>query len=214
VEAPEVHHHAPHGTGIRWVDLSFGLGALFTSMVSLWVAVQHGHEMNRLVQANSFPYVQIYSSDLENDLKTSAFRLTVQNQGVGPARIAEVQIAVDGKPVPDFNTLVDHCCAPGLLAAAHARAHEFAGLRNGEVILSSLRDRMVRPGEAIDAIDWRDTPANDVAVSRLKSGFSSGRVTASVCYCSVFDECWTRSFSDRRPAAVRNCPIPQMPYRQ
>jgi hypothetical protein len=214
VEAPEVHGHASHGTGIRWIDVSFGVAALFTSFVSLWVAVQNGHEMDRLVQANSFPYLQVFTSNLESDLKTPALRLTVQNQGIGPARIAEVVVTVDGSPVPDFNTLIDHCCAPGLVAAARSGAGEFAGMHSGEVILSTVRDRMIRPGEAVDAIDWRQTSANRAVMSRAIDAFAGGRIKASVCYCSVFDECWTRSYSDRRPAAAKSCPIASVPYRQ
>ena len=64
------------------------------------------HQNEKIVEAESLPYLQIDTSTLETDLETPALRLTVQNQGVGPARIAEVIMTVNGQPVGNFNTLV------------------------------------------------------------------------------------------------------------
>lgn len=122
IEKPRVHHHP---TGRRWLDLSLPIAALFVSLLCIFIAWHHGqvmkelvHQNDKLVEANSLPYLKIYTSDLDTDERTPALRLTDQNEGVGPARIAEVTITVHGQPVPDFNTLVDRCCAPGLLDAA------------------------------------------------------------------------------------------------
>jgi hypothetical protein len=217
IEKPHVQHHA---TGHRWLDLAVPIAALFVSFVSIFIAWHHGevmkelvHQNERLVEAESLPYLDIYTSDLEDDLRTPAFRLTVQNQGVGPARIAEVVMTVRGQAVPNFNTLVDHCCAPGLLQAKPG-AKQYHGVRNGEVILSTLRDRMIRPGEAVDSVDWRVTPENKAVIDQLKAGFASDLVNTSICYCSVFDDCWVRTDQGRRPIAVKECPIASTPYRQ
>jgi hypothetical protein len=217
IEQPHVHHHR---TGIRGLDLVLPVAALFVSFVSILIAWHHSQIMRdlvrqneRLVQAESLPYLEIYTSDLAADNRTPELRLTVQNEGVGPARIAEVTMTVNGKPVPDFNTLVDRCCAPGLLQVKRG-TKQFRGIRNGEVIMSKLRDRMIRPGESVDAIQWPITAANRPIVEKLKADLESPIVNASLCYCSVFDECWTRSDEDRRPVAVKQCPIASVPYRQ
>ena len=218
IEKPHGHHQK---IGIPWYDLALPVAALFVSFVSIFIAWHHGqvmkelvHQNERLVEANSLPYVQIDTSTLESDLKTPALRLTVQNQGTGPARIAEVTMLVNGRPVPDFNTLVDHCCAPGFLQAAQRGTKQFRGIQNGDVILSSLRDRMIRPGEAVDAFDWRVTDANRHVIDQLRHGFEVNSVAVSVCYCSVFDDCWVRTDDDRRPTAVKQCPMPSVPDRQ
>lgn len=218
IEKPHVHHAK---TGRRHFDLILPIAALFVSFVSILIAWHHSHIMSelvhqneRIVEAESLPYLQIDTSTLEPDLRTPTFRLTVQNQGVGPARIAEVVVRVNGQPVPDFNTLVDHCCAPGLLQAAKRGTKQYRGISNGEVILSSLRDRMIRPGEAVDAFDWHLTTANQQVVDLLRDGFAKNSVTISVCYCSVFDDCWNRTDDDRRPTPVKECPIATVPYRQ
>jgi hypothetical protein len=219
IEKPHVHHHPK--LGIPWYDMAIPVAALFVSFVSIFIAWHHGqimrelvHQNERLVEAESLPYLQIYTSDLEDDLHTPAFRVTVQNQGVGPARIAEVVMTVKGEPVGNFNTLVDRCCAPGLLQAPRGGTKQYHGMRNGEVILSTLRDRMIRPGEAVDAVDWHMTTANKAMIDQLKNEFASDAVNMSVCYCSVFDDCWTRSDGGSRPVAVKQCPMPSVPYRQ
>jgi hypothetical protein len=218
VEKPHAHHRK---SGIPWLDLAIPLAALFVSFVSIFIAWHHGqvmkelvHQNEKLVEANSLPYLQIDTSDLEPDLQTPTFRMTVENQGVGPARIAAVAINVNGEEVPDFNTLVDHCCAPGLLQAASRGTKHYRGMRNGEVILSTLHDRMIRPAEAVDAFDWRVTPANRTIVDLLKRAFASNRVNATICYCSVFNDCWVRTDDDERPEPVNQCPIPKVSYRQ
>lgn len=56
-------------TGRDWVDLSAAMCALIISVTSLWVAVRHGHTMERmadanarLVSANSYPLLQHFQS--------------------------------------------------------------------------------------------------------------------------------------------------------
>ena len=218
IEKPHVHHHR---TGNRRLDLVLPLAALFVSFVSIFIAWHHGqimrdlvHQNERIVEAESLPYVDISTSDLEADRRTPAFRLTVQNQGVGPARIAEVEMTVHGQPVADFKTLIDHCCAPGLLQTTQRGRKQLSAIRNGDVIQSSLRDRMIRPGEAVDMVEWRENAANQAVIDLLRSGFASDVVNMSICYCSVFDECWTRTDVGHRPIALKQCPVSKVPYRQ
>jgi len=217
IEKPHVHHH----TGHRRFDLVLPIAALFVSFVSILIAWHHGevmkdlvHQNERLVEAESLPYLDMYTSGLEDDRRTPAFRLTVQNQGVGPARIAEVIMTVKGQPVPDFATLVNRCCAAGVLPTEKRGTKQYHGVQNGEVIVSTLRDRMIRPAEAVDAVDWPVTPTNEQVIDLLKHGFASDLVNISVCYCSVFDDCWTRNDEDRRPVAVKQCSPAAVPYRQ
>src|SRR5690348_15503363 len=110
IEKPHVHHRK---SKIPWFDLAIPLAALFVSFVLIFIAWHHGqvmkelvHQNEKIVEAESLPYVEMDTSDLEADRRTPAFRLTVQNQGVGPARVAEVTMTVNGRPVPDFSTLI------------------------------------------------------------------------------------------------------------
>jgi hypothetical protein len=67
MESPEVEQlHHPH-TGRQWVDLLLGISAVSISFISLFLAIHNGKAMERLVEANSWPYVQITFSSLNSD---------------------------------------------------------------------------------------------------------------------------------------------------
>jgi hypothetical protein len=52
MDSPEApHHHASH-TGHRWLDITLGLSAMFVSVVTLFVAIEHGRTMERMAEAN------------------------------------------------------------------------------------------------------------------------------------------------------------------
>ena len=94
---PEVHHHA-HRTGHRWIDLAVPLSALAVSVISLTIAIHHGHTMQkmadenaRLVQANSWPLLQ-FTTGNANETGQPEITLKVENAGVGPAKLISLEI--------------------------------------------------------------------------------------------------------------------------
>src|SRR4030095_3188782 len=109
--------------GHRWVDLSVAVCALIVSMTSLWVAIRHGHTMERmadanarLVSANSYPLLQRFQSSAENvqSLGSAQLRrvasLNVINSGVGPAKVESVEVYWRGRPVRTPRDLLRACC--------------------------------------------------------------------------------------------------------
>jgi len=56
--------------------------------------------MERLVQANSWPLVQLTYSTLNAD-GTPHIHLDIANKGVGPARIESLEVTYNGEPVSD-----------------------------------------------------------------------------------------------------------------
>lgn len=86
---PAESHHEIRKTGHRWIDISVAACALTVSITSLFVAVRHGRSMERmaeanarLVQANSWPLLQRYHSDV-GEQGAPVFSLDVANNGVG-----------------------------------------------------------------------------------------------------------------------------------
>jgi hypothetical protein len=69
VEGPEVHHpHKSHGGGLpRWLELAIAITALTTSVSSIIIALHHGQTMEKLVQANSLPYMAAGVSDVTTE---------------------------------------------------------------------------------------------------------------------------------------------------
>lgn len=199
IEKPHIKHH---GSGNKWLDLSLALVALFVSFVSILIAWHHSvvmqelvHENERLVEANSLPYLQVSRSDRSG----GGFTLNATNEGVGPARVATAEILVDGHPVETLEGLVDACCGKGNYAGFSA---------------SSLEGRMVRPGDTVGYLDFRPASATDERLKGLTGSRNATRITTRLCYCSVFDDCWIAASDDPTPNAVKSCLPPAHPYRE
>jgi hypothetical protein len=96
LEHPEVHPpHARHGGLPRWLEMLIAVTALITSICSIVIAVHHGKIMEKLVQANSLPYMQGGFSDVQPGGER-IMSLDLLNRGVGPAH--EQSLRVKSRP--------------------------------------------------------------------------------------------------------------------
>jgi hypothetical protein len=192
VEGPEIEHAHHHHVGRRWVDLLLGICAVSISFISLFLAIHNGHAMERLVQANSWPLVQITYSTLNAD-GTPHIHLDIANKGVGPARIESLEVTYDGKPVSDpramLNAILNRTTLP-----LHPR------IQTATIAHSVLAAREVLPfvDTKPEAFSAEDYEALRVGVEKLNF---------RTCYCSAFDECWIVATSQPRPVRVKECPV-------
>jgi hypothetical protein len=198
LEDPHVHHYR---TGHRLLDLALPVAALFVSFVSILIAWHHGevmkelvHQNERLVQANSLPFVQLYSNNSPDH-----FALGAVNSGVGPAQIRAAVVLIDGRPMPSLSAVLETCCGK--------KERQF-------VSKSNLRGAMIRAGQDLP---YLDAAAESRAVAPLTMLYDAHRIETRICYCSVFGDCWVRSSFDARlardPRPVKACPIGPSGYR-
>lgn len=199
------HHHHPHGTGFRWLDISLAVCATVVSLVSLWLGLHSAHSMEKLVAANSYPYLtQLQSASSDKFFPgTERLRNRVQyafeNDGAGPARIDWVQLSFNGKPVADLSALLQACCsATGDQVQAFERRGGVAG-------------NLVRPGAMLSMFSWdepdKPSPIFDALHRQMKN------IRVSYCYCSVFDECYLSLPQLERPQPVEECKAPAVTFR-
>ena len=200
------HHHHPRKTGIRWLDLGLGLSAGIISLVSLWLGLHSAHSMEKLVTANSYPYVELMrSTSMERPGGgAKAFNRRVkymmENNGVGPARIEWVQFSFKGQPVRDLSELVEKCCSavPGQLSGIDVRGN--------------IAGSLIRPGAMVQMFAWDEPKTANPVFDALHRQMND--ITYSACYCSVFDDCYlTSSADDAKPRAVDQCTPPALPFR-
>jgi hypothetical protein len=200
---PEESHHEIRKTGHRWIDISVAACALTVSITSLFVAIRHGHSMDRmaeanarLVQANSWPLLQRYQSDVGAQ-GTRVFSLDVVNNGVGPAKVESLEVSWKGHPVRNPRELLELCC---LKAADGKPPFESSGLMGS----------VLRAGEVRPIIEFPEDPEHQ----QLRDGLniSLRDISWSACYCSVFDECWLSDLQTLHPPTVRECPVPKVPF--
>src|SRR3954447_21854142 len=109
---PEVHAPHPHKPrprrdreGLpRWLELSIAVTALITSVSSIAIAVQHGRIMEKLVEANSIPYLESGISTATPE-GAQVLSLDFLNRGVGPAHEESLRVTVDHRPVKSFSDM-------------------------------------------------------------------------------------------------------------
>jgi hypothetical protein len=193
-------HHHPHGTGTRWLDVTLAVAATAVSLVSLGLAIHSGHAMEKLVAANSYPYLEQWRSMSTDQPMPGADRLrrkieySFGNTGVGPARIDWVQLSYQGKPMANISELVEACCS--------ASGQDTTNLdRRGGVV-----GHLVRPGATLSLFTWNEQNKPNPLFDALYQHM--GDIAIDYCYCSVFDECYVNGPKLDRPKTVERCEAP------
>ncbi|MGA8276618.1 MAG: hypothetical protein WB784_00245 [Rhodanobacteraceae bacterium] len=117
----------------------------------------------------------------------TGFQLRLENNGVGPAIVHWVRVTMDGKAIHHWTEVLSAVMGSG---TAHA---EFTGVRNIVIPPSTNRDTVVTALSVQDA---------DIA---KKIYDVRDRLDMKVCYCSVYDDCWTASWKKPQPRPTTVC---------
>jgi hypothetical protein len=187
-------------TGHRMADLAVAFSALFVSLCSIGIALHHGRTMQRLVEANSRPFIQITTSGghpAADSTLSKVFTILISNPGAGAARVERFSVLVDDKPVKDIGE--------GLLRLAGLPAdtkEELAVL--GPMIYTEVAPSYLKAGSEQVVLSWPRTAVN-ATVWDKDAAAGSDRVKFEACYCSIFDECWIENSHRFRPTAVGSC---------
>lgn len=197
-----IHTHVEnHKTGHHLIDIAVSLCALIISAVSIVLAYHTGHQMERLVNANSWSALQLGSSNSGPDGPELKFR--VSNAGVGPAQIHTVKFLNDGVPIAGdeadaLERLLEACCADALGRAP-------AGEKERWVFTVPVERSFLSPREDVVALQWVRTAAAGEVWDALDRARQRGHVTMRACYCSVFNECWIAETRKFPPRSVSSC---------
>ncbi len=208
----EIHQHH-HPLGHRIMNLIVPLSALGISLVSLGVAIHHGHTMKemadanaRLVAANSWPLLQ-YQFSNANAAGGRAIEMLIQNAGVGPAKLHFVELWCEGRQVTNPPELFEHCGAYKLPPSSRDTKNvgNIPAQPRRPVFHTAIGEPLVlRPGENAAIVSMRDLAAHESLWQTLNKNIR--RVKLKACYCSVFDECWMSDLRSLTPARVQQCP--------
>ena len=198
--APEVHR-----TGHAFTDRIVAGSAILISLCSLGLAIHHGHTMERLVEANSRPFLEFESSNADvraDGTFLPELTLRLANPGAGAARIGRFAIALDGRPVAGWPELVKALAAD---AAAHGVAVDAAAPK-GQFTYSTVTHSYLKAGSEQVILRWPRTEANAAFWAYADEARQHDRISLEACYCSIFDECWLASSRVFRPQPVAACP--------
>ena len=191
-------HH--HGTGLPWLDIIMGVSAVFISVVSLVVSIQHGKTMEKMVEQNeklvaasTMPFLSTYGSQLDSATHQRSLHLILKNGGVGPAIVDTFEVRYKGVAYANTGPLLRACCSQALPPDGNTSG----------ILYSNVTGTTLPARETLDFLEL--DPATPVA---LQQSVDSARkeMTFSACYCSVLDECWQTDFEATRPKPVPACP--------
>jgi hypothetical protein len=195
-EVPELNHRGRprrrRQDGLpRWLEMAVAVTALITSISSIVLAIGNGNAMDKLVKANSIPYLLGGFSDVTPE-GTRVLSLDLVNNGVGPAHEKSLRVKVHGRYVLSTAAFLNAVLGSG-------EAQQFAGL----VTKNGVRTRFIRGGATQMVFRAPRTPSNASAWERLRNDENNWDI--DYCYCSVFDECWRVSSVWNEPQPVKQC---------
>ena len=172
-------------------DMLVGISAVVIGLAALAVSLYEARLMRAEQRAAVLPIMALAKSfgprpDASGEV-ANRFQFVVQNAGIGPARIRDVRVTIDGDPVKTWSDVIRALGGDTLPK----------GLRYTQ---SQITGRTLPPGDPMTVFELTDGPTSE----RINA--SIGRFDMTLCYCSVFDECWVSRYSElREPEPVAEC---------
>jgi hypothetical protein len=201
------HHLEPRKSGHRGFDIAITVCILLVAVSSLIVAIVHSRTLERmadanakLVEANSWPFLG-YGTGNAGGTNGTAIEMRITNDGVGPAKIESAELKWDGVPRRGAVDFLHACCG-------------YHDDRTNGLWIDLISGRVLRAGETIAFITLPRTQNDLAAWQHLNLVRLSPRLSIDVCYCSVFDECWTEDIVrlSLNPRHVDDCTAPSVPF--
>lgn len=197
------HAHAAHGhgSGIPWLDLIVGLSAIFISVVSLVVSIEHGKTMEKMVDQNqklvvasTLPLLTYDWNTIDPATGKPMVRLNLHNNGVGPAIIEQFELRYKGTAYTPETGLLRACCEQALGKNGY-HPYGFGNISGG----------ILPARETAYLLNIKPTSSKD----KLIPAFEEAKKDMSfhACYCSVLEECWETDFDQKRPKPVKECKV-------
>lgn len=208
----------PHKSILKRIDIGLmtGLCALLISFVGV-ITSRATFNMNQETQkARVLPIIDIDMGyigkpDAQGVMK-QYFEVTLNNVGAGiahiqsvtPTRISHIQedkpSNVGTQPIESFEEF---------------EASIMTGrMRSWATLTETPAAGYVRAGESVTPVSYRMGAAESDLSAYLRGewGMPMEDLDLTVCYCSVFEDCWTINYVDRKtPKPVKSCGIDDVP---
>ena len=159
-------------------EMLVGVSAVIIGICALGVSLYETSLMREEQRAAVMPLLELSRSyNLQTDeLSGAGSRLWLQaeNVGIGPARVEDFRVTVDGAPQPTWDA-----------AFRQLIGHE-SPISYGQ---STINGRTIPPDRLITMMKLNDGKLAEEILAEFD------RLDFEACFCSIFDECWTTSHS-------------------
>lgn len=144
--------------------------AIFVSIATLFVYIYQARIMQKQQHTSVLPYIEWLYSNAGNE-----FVISVENKGIGPAFVKNVTMKLDDEVVGSNSGLFK----------------KLLGTSSFSFINSTVERRVISPGELVEMVHVYDAKQARAIDSLLLWNNSPHKFSLEICYCSVYDDCWT-----------------------
>lgn len=169
--------------------------AMIISVAVAYFAFEQAEATKKMQIGSVWPNVSYDSGNLD-EAGEPQINFNISNRGVGPARIAGMQVSLDGKPYRSIQDLLRDCCTE--------KGDRVA------VVMSSVNGEVIAPGDEFAFVQIAPEGVPARLYERIEN--TRMRVRAEVCFCSVFDDCWVEDSQSTAVRAVAQCPVDWVQY--
>ena len=172
-------HKSEFSDWIRSPQTMIALSAVLLSVCGLVISFYEASLIREQQRASVWPNVEVSPSINDGDLK-----IFVQNTGIGPARIIKASVTYKDEVKEDWNNVVE------------SFEYEETGISGYQ---SLIKGRVLPPTSSQELIFRMESTVENSDVNladQLSRAILEQDLDVKLCYCSVYDECWTANMSD------------------
>ncbi len=159
-------------------EMLVGVSAVIIGVCALAVSLYETSLMREEQRAAVVPLLELgrsyYLTGADDAEDKSRLILHAENVGIGPAKVLDFRVTVDGEPKTSWQAAMS-----ALLSSNESIAY-------GQ---STINGRTIPPDRTVRMFDLNDTGLTGDLIAEFD------RLDFEACFCSVFDECWTTKYS-------------------
>src|SRR5690348_1779294 len=191
-EQPEPAVSKPLRHWLLRTEILVTLPTLVISIALAYFSFVQADASRKMQRTETWPYVS-YGTDNSSPQVKDEISFNLSNDGVGPARLEEMEFLYNGKPMRDPADFIRNCCAATVRTVG----------KNLTYTTESV-DGVLRPGEKRGFMRLAKTEKNAALWNQLND--ERWKVVVRTCYCSIFDDCWVFESARGQPDEVKSCP--------
>jgi hypothetical protein len=168
------------------------IGAVILSIIAISISVLEVTTMRTQQKATVWPYIQVKSS-----YSADSFKISLENKGIGPALIKNFELLVDDKPQTEFDSIISQLVGPenafsyDVYRATNPGNSVVSSRENLTLLRVPLKNRAPKKGDYLPGILFAEQAGN--------------RFNISICYCSIYDDCWVTDLKMKGVEEVKSC---------
>jgi len=159
-------------------EMLVGVSAVIIGVCALAVSIYETGLMREQERASVMPLLELgrsyFLTGQESAGEKPRLWLHAQNVGIGPARVRDFRVMVDGETKPTWDSAMRTL------------------LRRDEPVSysqSTINGRTIPPDRTVTMFELNDTELSEQILAEFD------RLDFEACYCSIFEECWTTRYS-------------------